>query len=244
MPGGGAATVRALRGSHRRPRWKVGVPCALLPSARHHTTPICLKSPPPRRVRSPKSGCPLVANLVQGQQEAGPAMAAESTAGNAWVDSYLDARERGSSAASSGLPVGPCARTCPGAALAVLVLPEPLQYGNFVQPRPAVLTYGLSSEYLKSTKEAQAKSKAPDADRSLYRWPAALLLSSLTPTCGGHFAQRDPSSDWLCPSVCAPCSRYYVQSLLNLDEQALHSAWSKVGTWYASRSLTGDYSHH
>ena len=24
------------------------------------------------------------------------------------------------------------------------------------------------------------------------------------------------------------CSRYYVQSLLNLDEQALHSAWSKV----------------
>ena len=36
-------------------------------------------------------------------------------------------------------------------------------------PLLAVLTYGLSSEYLKSTKEAQAKSKAPDADRSLYR---------------------------------------------------------------------------
>jgi hypothetical protein len=33
----------------------------------------------------------------------------------------------------------------------------------------AVLTYGLSSEYLKSTKEAEAKEKAPDADRSLYR---------------------------------------------------------------------------
>lgn len=28
---------------------------------------------------------------------------------------------------------------------------------------------------------------------------------------------------------CPPRSRYYVQSLLNLDEQALHSAWSKVG---------------
>lgn len=34
---------------------------------------------------------------------------------------------------------------------------------------PAVLSYGLSSEYLKSTKEAEAKSKAPDADRSIYR---------------------------------------------------------------------------
>lgn len=32
-----------------------------------------------------------------------------------------------------------------------------------------MLTYGLSSEYLKSTKEAEAKKKAPDADRSLYR---------------------------------------------------------------------------
>lgn len=34
---------------------------------------------------------------------------------------------------------------------------------------PAVLTFGLSSEYLKSTREAQAKEKVPDADRSLYR---------------------------------------------------------------------------
>ena len=32
-----------------------------------------------------------------------------------------------------------------------------------------MLSYGLSSEYLKSTKEAEAKSKAPDADRSIYR---------------------------------------------------------------------------
>ncbi|PSC69593.1 Sucrose-phosphate synthase [Micractinium conductrix] len=74
-------------------------------------------------------------------------MAAESTANNAWVDSYLD----------------------------------------------ALLTYGLSTEYLKSTRESEAKRKAPDADRSLY-------------------------------------SRYYVQSLLNLDEQALHSAWSKASS--------------
>ncbi|KAL4458202.1 hypothetical protein ABPG75_013067 [Micractinium tetrahymenae] len=57
----------------------------------------------------------------------------------------------------------------------------------------ALLSFGLSSEYLKSTKEAQAKEKVPDADRSLY-------------------------------------SRYYVQSLLNLDEQALHSAWSKASS--------------
>ena len=34
---------------------------------------------------------------------------------------------------------------------------------------PAVLTYGLSTEYLKSTRESEAKRKAPDADRSLYR---------------------------------------------------------------------------
>lgn len=73
--------------------------------------------------------------------------AVDSTANNAWVDSYLD----------------------------------------------ALLTYGLSSEYLKYTKEAKAKEKAPDADRSLY-------------------------------------SRYYVQSLLNLDENALHSAWSKASS--------------
>lgn len=33
----------------------------------------------------------------------------------------------------------------------------------------SVLTYGLSSEYLKSTKEAKAKSKTQDADRSAYR---------------------------------------------------------------------------
>ncbi|KAI3435641.1 hypothetical protein D9Q98_001699 [Chlorella vulgaris] len=73
--------------------------------------------------------------------------AAESSGGNAWVESYLD----------------------------------------------ALLTYGLSSEYLKSTKEAKAKSKTQDADRSAY-------------------------------------SRYYVNSLLNLDEQALHSAWSKASS--------------
>ena len=53
-----------------------------------------------------------------------------------------------------------------------------------------MLTYGLSSEYLKSTKEAQAKSKAPDADRSLYRcggterrggWPSTTGI--LSPCC-------------------------------------------------------------
>ena len=32
----------------------------------------------------------------------------------------------------------------------------------------ALLSFGLSSEYVKTTKEGQASSKAPDADRSLY----------------------------------------------------------------------------
>lgn len=30
------------------------------------------------------------------------------------------------------------------------------------------------------------------------------------------------------PPLFALCSRYYVQSLLNMDEHALHSAWAKV----------------
>lgn len=53
----------------------------------------------------------------------------------------------------------------------------------------AVLTFGLSSEYVSTTKEGSGK--APDADRHMY-------------------------------------SRYYVRSLLKLDEEALKNAWSKV----------------
>jgi hypothetical protein len=60
---------------------------------------------------------------------------------------------------------------------------------------PAVLTFGLSSEYAAAT---QAEDKAPDADRSLY-------------------------------------SRYYVRSLLKLDEDALKNAWSKVRQTRAHR---------
>ncbi|RMZ52913.1 hypothetical protein APUTEX25_001032, partial [Auxenochlorella protothecoides] len=55
---------------------------------------------------------------------------------------------------------------------------------------PAVLTYGLSSEYAGETKTAQSK-KAPESDRSTY-------------------------------------NRFYVQSLLNLNEEALSAAWLKV----------------
>ena len=71
--------------------------------------------------------------------------AAEATAPNAWVSSYLD----------------------------------------------ALLSYGLSSQYAQAPKEA-GSAKAPDADRSL-------------------------------------ASRYYLRSLLRLDEEALKNAWSNVG---------------
>ena len=104
-------------------------------------------------------------------------MAADSSAGNAWVDSYLDARKCCGSCAECapasclacgqrrGHPARRRRRAASGTGIRVTcktVLPPCIV-------APAVLTYGLSSEYLKSTKEAQAKSKAPDADRSLYR---------------------------------------------------------------------------
>lgn len=69
----------------------------------------------------------------------------ETSSGNAWVDSYLN----------------------------------------------ALLSFGLSSEYVKDTKEA-GKASA-EFDRELY-------------------------------------SKYYVQSLLNLDEEALHNAWMKAAS--------------
>eukprot|EP00887_Chlorella_sp_A99_P001559 scaffold8.g1559.t1 len=77
--------------------------------------------------------------------DAKSAPAMETSSGNAWVDSYLN----------------------------------------------ALLSFGLSSEYVKDTKEA-GKASA-EFDRELY-------------------------------------SKYYVQSLLNLDEEALHNAWMKAAS--------------
>ena len=141
-------------------------------------------------------------------------MATDSSAGNAWVDSYLDARKcmliylgwDGASPAWMGAAPQPCLlerlraspaptrrrrrrAACGGAATCSACSSKPMP----LHRPPAVLTYGLSSEYLKSTKEAQAKSKAPDADRSLYRCEAR---RGEGPGCvAGRWAQPD----------CAPC---------------------------------------
>ena len=42
----------------------------------------------------------------------------------------------------------------------------------------------------------------------------------------------DALTQTLMPTPPSWCSRYYVQSLLNMDEQALHSAWAKVRSWH------------
>ena len=106
---------------------------------------------------------------------------------------------------------------------------------------PAVLSYGLSSEYLKTTKEAEAKAKVPDADRSLYRWgrgrrvpkSCGLWLALRVGRGAGGAAGGQPIASSAPLPHAAPRrparSRYYVQSLLKLDEEALHSAWAKVG---------------
>lgn len=85
--------------------------------------------------------------------------AQDSSAANAWVDSYLDAREW---EGGQGLLLPAASRRRRQRQLVDPLLP-------LGAPRPAVLSYGLSSEYLTSTKEAKAKSKTIDADRSLYR---------------------------------------------------------------------------
>lgn len=89
-----------------------------------------------------------------------------------------------------------------------------------------MLSYGLSSEYLTSTKEAKAKSKTIDADRSLYRcaWTLEAWCGKSDVLPCSRQAATEPSAP------CAPScrSRYYVQSLLKLDEEALHAAWCKV----------------
>jgi hypothetical protein len=92
------------------------------------------------------------------------ATAGESSGGNAWVESYLDAREYAPSSLLDLRMQG---------VDAVLFSCRWLEAGQTLTTclpaLAAVLTYGLSSEYLKSTKEAEAKEKVPDANRSLYR---------------------------------------------------------------------------
>jgi hypothetical protein len=122
------------------------------------------------------------------------AQAAESSsASNAWVESYLNARK--SIAAEIANPGGKgCGILDP---LGKAIRPACIQFSliaisthRMEWANAAVLSFGLSSEYAGATSEAAA-SKAADLDRSLY-------------------------------------SKYYVTSLLKLDEDALKNAWSKV----------------
>lgn len=79
--------------------------------------------------------------------------ASNASSSNAWVDSYLDARERTPPREGFWTAIAHCMAT------------HTRRATQSVARRAAVLSFGLSSEYSAATKD---ESKAPNADRSLY----------------------------------------------------------------------------
>ena len=84
----------------------------------------------------------------------------------------------------------------------------------------ALLSYGLSSEYAQAPKEGSS-AKAPDADRALYSRYYLKVIHFGWASQSPHTTSLYHNLPRLCPIL--------LQSLLNLDEEALKNAWSKVG---------------